>query len=97
MPSNPVLTELSAAIRVSVDRGGTFSDVHASWPLSDGGRKEVVLKLLSVDLQNYPDAPTEGIRRVSFMSSWEKEEKLTLARQGPRDCDWDDDPEREEA
>jgi hypothetical protein len=33
--------------------------VYASWPVG-GVRKEVVVKLLSVDLSNYPDAPTEG-------------------------------------
>ncbi|EFJ47592.1 hypothetical protein VOLCADRAFT_61291, partial [Volvox carteri f. nagariensis] len=44
----------------SIDRGGTFTDVFAEvcrmpcW----------VLKLLSVDPANYPDAPREGIRRV---------------------------------
>ncbi|KJZ71696.1 hypothetical protein HIM_08893 [Hirsutella minnesotensis 3608] len=47
-------------IRVSIDRGGTFTDVHAAVP----GRSDIVLKLLSVDPANYPDAPTEGIRRV---------------------------------
>ena len=30
--------------------------------ISDGKTK--VLKLLSVDPQNYPDAPREGIRRI---------------------------------
>ncbi|OAA61495.1 5-oxoprolinase [Cordyceps fumosorosea ARSEF 2679] len=47
-------------IRVSIDRGGTFTDVHASIP----GRDDIVLKLLSVDPANYQDAPTEGIRRI---------------------------------
>ena len=47
-------------IRVSIDRGGTFTDVHAAIP----GRDDIVLKLLSVDPANYKDAPTEGIRRV---------------------------------
>lgn len=44
----------------SIDRGGTFTDVHCTLP--DG--TEVVSKLLSVDPANYDDAPTEGIRRV---------------------------------
>lgn len=44
----------------SIDRGGTFTDIHCILP--DG--KEVVRKLLSEDPDNYPDAPTEGIRRV---------------------------------
>lgn len=43
-----------------LDRGGTFTDVWASVP----GQKDVVLKLLSVDPDNYDDAPSEGIRRV---------------------------------
>ncbi|KAL2435301.1 5-oxoprolinase [Exophiala dermatitidis] len=47
-------------IRISIDRGGTFTDVHASIP----GQPDIVLKLLSVDPGNYPDAPTEAIRRV---------------------------------
>lgn len=47
-------------ITISIDRGGTFTDVHAIVP----GRSDIVLKLLSVDPANYKDAPTEGIRRV---------------------------------
>lgn len=47
-------------LRISIDRGGTFTDVHASVP----GRSDIILKLLSVDPANYSDAPTEGIRRV---------------------------------
>lgn len=40
--------------------------MHASWSATDGSsrRNETVIKLLSVDLANYPDAPTEGVRRV---------------------------------
>lgn len=47
-------------LTVSIDRGGTFTDVHAIVP----GQPDIVLKLLSVDPSNYQDAPTEGIRRV---------------------------------
>lgn len=47
-------------IRIAIDRGGTFCDVIASIP----GEPDYVFKLLSVDPQNYKDAPTEGIRRV---------------------------------
>ncbi|KAJ5619477.1 hypothetical protein N7510_003461 [Penicillium lagena] len=47
-------------IKISIDRGGTFTDVHAIVP----GKPDIVLKLLSVDPSNYQDAPTEGIRRV---------------------------------
>ncbi|CAG9981781.1 unnamed protein product [Clonostachys byssicola] len=48
-------------LRIAIDRGGTFTDVHAYVPGSD---HEQVFKLLSVDPRNYKDAPTEGIRRA---------------------------------
>jgi 5-oxoprolinase (ATP-hydrolysing) len=48
-------------LRISVDRGGTFTDVYAEIPGKPGFK---VVKLLSEDPQNYPDAPREGIRRV---------------------------------
>lgn len=48
-------------INVAIDRGGTFTDVWASIP---GREEDLILKLLSHDPQNYPDAPAEGIRRV---------------------------------
>lgn len=44
----------------SIDRGGTFTDVHCILP----NGTEKVTKLLSEDPDNYPDAPTEGIRRL---------------------------------
>jgi len=44
----------------AIDRGGTFTDVHVILPSGE----ELVSKLLSVDPNNYPDAPTEGIRRI---------------------------------
>ncbi|WVQ93705.1 hypothetical protein IAU59_000782 [Kwoniella sp. CBS 9459] len=54
------------SIRISIDRGGTFTDVHVSIPAWDGAsrREEFILKLLSQDPSNYKDAPTEGVRRV---------------------------------
>lgn len=53
------------SIRICADRGGTFCDVHASYPGDNPEeRKEIVVKLLSQDPNNYRDAPTEGIRRV---------------------------------
>ncbi|GLB42842.1 putative hydantoinase/oxoprolinase N-terminal region [Lyophyllum shimeji] len=54
------------SIRICADRGGTFCDVHASYPDPEnpGERKELIVKLLSQDHGNYKDAPTEGIRRV---------------------------------
>ncbi|KAL1405679.1 hypothetical protein Q8F55_009318 [Vanrija albida] len=54
------------SIRISIDRGGTFTDVYASVldPAGPGGRSDFVVKLLSQDPGNYADAPTEGVRRV---------------------------------
>ncbi|KAI0383983.1 5-oxoprolinase [Hypomontagnella monticulosa] len=49
-------------IRIAIDRGGTFTDVHAYIP--NAPKDELVLKLLSVDPRNYADAPTEAIRQV---------------------------------
>ncbi|XP_045455884.1 5-oxoprolinase [Melitaea cinxia] len=44
----------------AIDRGGTFTDVFARCP----NGKVRVMKLLSVDPQNYDDAPREAIRRI---------------------------------
>jgi len=44
-----------------IDRGGTFTDVHCILP---DGVTSIVRKLLSEDPMHYPDAPTEGIRRI---------------------------------
>lgn len=43
-------------ISIAIDRGGTFTDIWATAP----GQPDVVFKLLSVDPNNYSDAPTEG-------------------------------------
>ena len=52
-----------ATFAFAIDRGGTFTDVYAEW--CEGGKRCCrVLKLLSDDPSNYPDAPTEGIRRI---------------------------------
>jgi len=51
---------MTQGIKIAIDRGGTFTDIYASIP----GRDDLVFKLLSVDPNNYADAPTEGIRRV---------------------------------
>ena len=42
------------------------ADILRSWPDTrpDNTRKELITKLLSQDPANYPDAPTEGIRRL---------------------------------
>jgi 5-oxoprolinase (ATP-hydrolysing) len=42
------------------DRGGTFTDCVCRVQ----GQEDIVVKILSVDTRNYPDAPTEAIRRV---------------------------------
>ncbi|CAG9940385.1 unnamed protein product [Clonostachys rosea f. rosea IK726] len=49
-----------SGVQISIDRGGTFTDVHASVP----GQDDIILKVLSVDPANYNDAPTEGVRRI---------------------------------
>lgn len=51
---------MEGKFRFSIDRGGTFTDVYAECP----GGKTKVMKLLSEDPENYPDAPTEAIRRI---------------------------------
>jgi len=51
---------MKQGFRFSIDRGGTFTDIYAECP----NGKARVLKLLSEDPQNYPDAPREGIRRI---------------------------------
>ena len=67
-PSLPSLQSLflrmmssARPFRFAIDRGGTFTDVYAEVPGEPGYR---VLKLLSEDPSNYPDAPREGIRRI---------------------------------
>ncbi|KAJ7353580.1 5-oxoprolinase [Mycena albidolilacea] len=66
MPSGSKNTVPDRSIRICADRGGTFCDVHASYPDPENNkeRKDIVVKLLSQDPANYKDAPTEGIRRV---------------------------------
>ena len=46
--------------KFSIDRGGTFTDVYAVCP--DNSVR--VMKLLSEDPDNYPDAPREAMRRI---------------------------------
>lgn len=50
---------VSEKIKIAIDRGGTFTDCIGSYK----GKEEIV-KLLSVDPNNYDDAPLEGIRRL---------------------------------
>jgi 5-oxoprolinase (ATP-hydrolysing) len=44
----------------AIDRGGTFTDIYCTLPNGN----DIVTKLLSEDPSHYPDAPTEGIRRI---------------------------------
>ena len=67
----------NSGIEIAIDRGGTFCDVISKIP----NQQNYVFKLLSVDPQNYKDAPTEGIRRVlerAHNISIPKHEKLKL-------------------
>ncbi|KAF2721000.1 hypothetical protein K431DRAFT_225363 [Polychaeton citri CBS 116435] len=50
-------------IRIAIDRGGTFTDCVGN-PGTGKMADDKVIKLLSVDPQNYNDAPLEGIRRL---------------------------------
>ena len=54
------MAQKAAGFRFAIDRGGTFTDVYAQCPSG----KTRVMKLLSEDPGNYPDAPREGIRRI---------------------------------
>ncbi|KAG8801159.1 hypothetical protein FRC16_001167 [Serendipita sp. 398] len=67
------------SLRICADRGGTFCDIHASYPdpECEGSRKELVVKLLSQDPANYRDAPTEGIRRILETVTGQKIERGT--------------------
>ncbi|KAK3309269.1 Hydantoinase B/oxoprolinase-domain-containing protein [Chaetomium strumarium] len=67
-------SSLHKGIRFAIDRGGTFTDVWAGVP----GQPDIVTKLLSVDPENYDDAPAEGIRRVLEMVSGK-----TIPRRSP--------------
>lgn len=91
------LSEPVRGIRIAIDRGGTFTDVseHSSelscshqiltrFPqcvASVPGQEDILIKLLSVDPSNYPDAPVEAIRRVlekAMGRSYPKGEKISL-------------------
>lgn len=52
--------ESNRKFQFAIDRGGTFTDIYARCP--KGNIR--VMKLLSEDPNNYPDAPREGIRRI---------------------------------
>ncbi|OAX82643.1 hypothetical protein ACJ72_03005 [Emergomyces africanus] len=58
-------------IRISIDRGGTFTDCVGN-PGTGKPEDDIVIKLLSEDPLNYHDAPLECIRRL--LSSFEGRE-----------------------
>ncbi|ETS76508.1 hypothetical protein C11D3.15 [Pestalotiopsis fici W106-1] len=71
------LSEPVRGIRIAIDRGGTFTDCVAAVP----GQEDILIKLLSVDPSNYPDAPVEAIRRVLEKAtgrSYPKGQKISL-------------------
>jgi N-methylhydantoinase A/acetone carboxylase, beta subunit len=65
----------------SIDRGGTFTDIHCILP----NQQEIIRKILSEDPDNYPDAPTEGIRRILFEYDAENTKKGKYKR-GDKVC-----------
>ncbi|KAL4879118.1 Hydantoinase B/oxoprolinase-domain-containing protein [Aspergillus karnatakaensis] len=48
-------------IKIAIDRGGTFTDCLG---VVEGRDQNILVKILSQDPSNYPDAPIEGIRRI---------------------------------
>ncbi|KAJ3547722.1 hypothetical protein NM208_g1367 [Fusarium decemcellulare] len=48
-------------IKIAIDRGGTFTDCLG---IVEGREQNILVKILSQDPSNYPDAPIEGIRRI---------------------------------
>lgn len=76
-----MVSATSHRVRISIDRGGTFTDCVASVT----GEDDIVIKLLSVDPENYRDAPVEAIRRVLekvMKRPYPKNEKISLAGVG---------------
>ncbi|KAJ2849628.1 hypothetical protein IWW36_002491 [Coemansia brasiliensis] len=72
-------------VRISVDRGGTFTDCVGVFPVepsatNPSSERIVVVKLLSEDPAHYPDAPREGIRRIL---------EIATGRPHPRDAPLD--------
>lgn len=78
------IAEPNHGIRISIDRGGTFTDCVASVP----GQNDIVIKLLSADPNNYGDAPVEAIRRVLEKATgrpYPKEQRISLRGVGMGD------------
>lgn len=70
---------MTGKIRIAIDRGGTFTDCIGN-PGTGKQEDDVIIKLLSVDPNNYPDAPLEGIRRLMEIFT-----KKTIPRGEPLD------------
>lgn len=70
---------MTGKIRIAIDRGGTFTDCIGN-PGTGNQEDDVIIKLLSVDPNNYPDAPLEGIRRLMEIFT-----KRTIPRGEPLD------------
>ncbi|VUC23980.1 unnamed protein product [Clonostachys rosea] len=51
-------------IKIAIDRGGTFTDCLGIVSMPGSGERNILVKILSQDPANYPDAPREGIRRI---------------------------------
>ncbi|WWD01069.1 hypothetical protein V866_008007 [Kwoniella sp. B9012] len=64
----PIALKDLEKVRICIDRGGTFCDVIAMTETKGNH----LVKLLSVDPSNYPDAPREGVRRVLEWFTGEK-------------------------
>ena len=82
-PAEPASTSAGdGKFHFAIDRGGTFTDVHCTLPTG----VQLVTKLLSEDPANYPDAPTEGIRRLlhehDATRNYQRGEKVDTANIG---------------
>uniref|UniRef100_A0A8H7K2F4 5-oxoprolinase n=1 Tax=Bionectria ochroleuca TaxID=29856 RepID=A0A8H7K2F4_BIOOC len=51
-------------IKIAIDRGGTFTDCLGIVSTLGSEERNILVKILSQDPANYPDAPREGIRRI---------------------------------
>lgn len=61
-------------IKISIDRGGTFTDCIGN-PGTGNQEDDVIIKLLSVDPSNYSDSNLEGIRRLLEILTGMKQER----------------------
>lgn len=71
--NNTIHTNMSS-IQIAIDRGGTFTDCIGN-PGTGRQEDDVLIKLLSVDPQNYSDSNLEGIRRLLEKLTGEKQDR----------------------